>query len=421
MKKKLWPVILVLGLMLLVWPAGTIAASSDIENHWAQANIEALHAKGIINGDDQGLFRPNDPINRAEMATLVNRAFGFSNDAGPAFVDVKPDDWFAKAVSIAATQGYLQGVGNNRIDPEAEVSREQAAVILARVMNLTESGSNGSFKDSELISGWAQGMVGAVTQKGYMVGNNSFFRPAAPLTRGEAAAVIERILRSQAIPLNDAITRYDIAYLQSLPGGFVDTIARYAEEEGLTVAEFKALCEKAAADMSPDELAKMNNIRAKQMKPTPDTLMQKVITIYDMNKYLSGEYKTPKGFISICADVKQYKNLQDCYYGLRLDYNGTYFKPDEKSYAVIRFRAANIGKVTIPRSKINSGTFEDPYPFGGAGFTTGTNGRWGSPEWVMPEFTVLDDGAQIFELFQDGTEVLKAIYRAEAGQFVAVE
>ena len=150
-------------------------------------------------------------------------------------------------------------------------------------------------------------------------------------------------------------------------------------------------------------------------------LMQKVITTYDMNKYLTGEYKTPKGFISICADVKQYKNMQDDYYGLRLDYEGTYFKPVEKSYAVIRFQAANIGKAIIPKAEVNGGTYQDPYPFGGVGFTTGTNGRWGSPEWVMPEFTVLDDGAQLFEIFQDGTEVLKAVYRAEAGQFISVE
>jgi hypothetical protein len=165
----------------------------------------------------------------------------------------------------------------------------------------------------------------------------------------------------------------------------------------------------------------MNKIRAQQLSPTPDTLMQKVITAYDMNKYLSGEYKTPKGFISICADVKQYKNVSDCYYGLRLDYAGTYFKPDDQSYAVIRFKAANIEKAIIPKAKINNGTYLDPYPFGGVGFTTGTNGRWGSPEWVMPEFTVLDEGAQLFEIFQDGTEVLKGIYRTEAEQFVPVE
>jgi len=420
MKKKLWSVFLVLGLMLSILPAGAIAAPSDIENHWAKTNIEALHAKGIMNGDDQGLFRPNDPINRAELATLVNQAFGFSNDAGKAFADVKPGDWFAKAVSIAATQGYLQNIDNNRMEPEAEVSREQAAVIVVRIMNLTESGSS-NFKDSEQISGWAKGMVGAVTQKGYMIGNDGSFRPADPLTRGEAATVIGRILNKEAVPVNDSPTRYDIAYLQSLKGGFVDTIAQYAEEEGLTIEVFKALCAKAAGDMTQDELVKMNNIRTKQMQPTPNTLMQKVITTYDMNKYLSGEYKTPKGFISICADVKQYKNMHDHYYGLRLDYDGTYFKPDEKSYAVIRFKAANIAKAIIPKSEANGGTFKDPYPFGGAGFTTGTNGYWGSPEWVMPEFTVLNDGAQLFELFPDGTEVLKAIYRAEAGQFVSVE
>jgi|GEM_PF-6910221 len=419
MKKKLCSVILMLVLMLSILPPVAISAPSDLENHWAKPNIETLHAKGIMNGDDQGTFRPDDPITRAELAILLNRAFGFSNDAGKIFVDVKPSDWFAKGISIAATQRYLQDESDKRMNPAAAVNREQAAVMVARILNLSESSS--SFRDSEQISGWAQGMVGAVNRKSYMVGYDGYFRPADPLTRGEAATLIAHILNKEAAPVNNYPTRYDIAYLQSLKGGFIDTISPYAEEEGLTNDSFKVLCAKAADDMTAEELAKMNRLRAKQLNPTPDTLMQKVITTYDMNKYLSGDYKTPKGFISICADVKQYKNIKDYYYGLRLDYAGTYFKPDEKSYAVIRFKATNIEKAIIPKSKINNGTYLDPYPFGGVGFTTGTNGCWGSPEWVMPEFTVLDDGAQLFEIFQDGSEVLKAIYRAEAGQFVAVE
>jgi len=214
---------------------------------------------------------------------------------------------------------------------------------------------------------------------------------------------------------------YDYDYLQSLDGGFTDTISSYAEEQGMTVDEFRALCEKPASEMTEEELTSMNAIRDKQIIPDADTLMQKVITTYDMEKYLSGEYKTPKGFVSVCADVKQYHTTQDMYYGLRLDYDGTYFKPEGENYAVIRFYAANIDQATIPKSPANGGTVEDPYPFGGAGFTTGTNGRWGSPEWTMAEFTVLNDYAQLFEVQEDGTEILRGVYLAEAGQFVPVE
>ena len=119
--------------------------------------------------------------------------------------------------------------------------------------------------------------------------------------------------------------------------------------------------------------------------------------------------------------MKQYETVQDMYYGLRLDYDGTYFKPEGENYAVIRFYAANADQAVVPKSPANGGDVEDPYPFGGAGFTTGTNGRWGSPEWVMNEFTVPDDGAQLFEIQEDGTEILRGVYTAEAGQFVPVE
>ncbi len=242
---------------------------------------------------------------------------------------------------------------------------------------------------------------------------------AAPQQSQAASASVQATPESSAEEDTSKAT-YNHDRLQKLEGGFTDTIEAYAQEQGLTVEEFQALCEKAAADMTGEELAKMNAIRNRQIVPDENTLMQKVITTYDMNKYLSGEYKTPKGFVSACADVKQYKTTQDMYYGLRLDYEGTYFKPEGESYAVIRFYATNIDQAVIPKSPANGGTVEDPYPFGGAGFTTGTNGRWGSPEWVMSEFTVLVDGAQLFEVSEDGTETLRGVYTAEAGQFVPV-
>ena len=239
-----------------------------------------------------------------------------------------------------------------------------------------------------------------------------------PVTTGAPQETKQPTAAVASKEVNEADILYVHAYLQTLSGGFTDTIEEYAVQQGLTVDEFRSLCEKAAADMTEEELAKMNAIRDQQWKPDGDTLMQKVITMYDMGKYLSGEYKTPKGFISVCADVKQYETVQDMYYGLRLDYEGTYFKPEGESYAVIRFYAANVDQAVVPKSSANGGDVEDPYPFGGVGFTTGTNGRWGSPEWVMSEFTILNDGAQLFE---DGKEVLRGVYVAEAGRFLAIE
>ena len=214
---------------------------------------------------------------------------------------------------------------------------------------------------------------------------------------------------------------YDHKYLQSLNGGFIDTVSVYTAQEGLPLKIFISLLEKRAEDMSSYDLKIINKIRAKQLKPTSDVLMQKVISVSDMDNYISGKYKAPKGFVSICADIKQYKTVADFYYGLRLDYSGTRFKPEDNSCGVIRFKAINITSAFIPKSPFNGGEIKDPYPFGGTGFTTGCNGRFGTPEWVLPDFAVMDDGAQIFEVFKDGSEKLRAVYRVEADRFVESE
>jgi hypothetical protein len=213
--------------------------------------------------------------------------------------------------------------------------------------------------------------------------------------------------------------KYTHAYISALAGGFVDTIGQYCLDEGITVERFRELCQLRAEDMTPEELGIMNGIRARQWTASDNVLMQKVITLYDMNKYLNGEYLTPRGSVSICADVKQYVTTSDMYYGLRLDYAGTYFTLAE-DFAVVRFFAVNADIATIPLSPFNGGDCTDPYPFGGVGFTTGTNGVWGSPEWKFSVFTVLVDGAEIFQVDGRGRETLVGVYVAESGRFVPV-
>lgn len=64
----------------------------DTFGHWAQAYIETLSAQGVLNGFPDGTFRPNEPVTRAQFATIVNTAFRLRNTSGTfiGFRDVPP-------------------------------------------------------------------------------------------------------------------------------------------------------------------------------------------------------------------------------------------------------------------------------------------------------------------------------------------
>ena len=75
---------------------------------------------------------------------------------------------------------------------------------------------------------------------------------------------------------------------------------------------------------------------------------------------------------------------------------------------VIRFKSKDIPEnIVIP----NGGTFDNwLYPFTSTGFTSGNNGRLGIPEWNLLQRIDFEDGAELWEVFNDGTEKLRAIF-----------
>lgn len=212
---------------------------------------------------------------------------------------------------------------------------------------------------------------------------------------------------------------YTFKYVDKLSGGFNDTLSQNLKKYKLDKSQFVKLIEKSSTQLDEKELQLINDMRMVQLHPKRDTLMQKVIASELIDEYLSGKRKAPKGFISICADVSRYRNCIDYFYGLRLDYKGTRFSNRIRSCGVIRFKAANIEKAIIPRSPENGGYFTDPMPFTGTGFTSGENGRIGTPEWYLPEPAVLDEGAELYEIFNDGTEKLRGVFKN--GKFKATQ
>ena len=124
--KKVLSAVLTAALLVSTVPAAF--AASDIDGHWAKSYITELHENGIINPSaSTGNYGPDDKVTRWECMRYINRAFGFTEKADISYSDVNSSDVFYETVQIAVKQGYINGVGNNRMAPEGTLTREQAA------------------------------------------------------------------------------------------------------------------------------------------------------------------------------------------------------------------------------------------------------------------------------------------------------
>lgn len=171
-------------------------APSDISGTWAEASIKQGLEKGLIKGYEDGTFRPDAPITRAELAALFNRAFGFAAEVDTSmYSDVPASKWYAKDVALAKAAGYMQGDKAGTFRPESPISRQEAAAVIARLLALGEDGAAAAvkFADADAIAAWARGEVGAVVASGVMEGYaGNRFGPLRTLTRAESVVILER-------------------------------------------------------------------------------------------------------------------------------------------------------------------------------------------------------------------------------------
>jgi hypothetical protein len=109
------------------------------------------------------------------------------------FADVPPSAWYAPYVAAAVQAGIVQGASPTAFDPDATLTREQLAVLLARALKLTRAATL-HFTDDAMIDGWALPGVEEVVAAGYMDGlPDGSFQPLGTATRAQAAAVLARV------------------------------------------------------------------------------------------------------------------------------------------------------------------------------------------------------------------------------------
>ena len=104
---------------------------SDVAtNAWYYEAVATLAAKGIITGYEDGTFRPNNAITRAEFAAIATRFAEANNTGSLLFTDVSTDAWYYEAVLTAANYGWINGYSDNTYRPAQSILRSEAAKIV---------------------------------------------------------------------------------------------------------------------------------------------------------------------------------------------------------------------------------------------------------------------------------------------------
>ncbi|WP_127586847.1 cadherin-like beta sandwich domain-containing protein [Paenibacillus koleovorans] len=188
--------------------AGAARSFGDMAGHWAENAVSALAGRLVVAGDETGAFRPGDPISRAEFATMLSRALGlpFAPELTD-YPDVTQAHWYFEAVQSASYYRLMNGFEDGRFRPYAAISREQAMAMTARALawtarrefdrTLDTAGLLKRFRDQSDISEWARRDIALLLAAGIVQGHGeTSLSPRAELSRTEAAMLVYRLLEN---------------------------------------------------------------------------------------------------------------------------------------------------------------------------------------------------------------------------------
>lgn len=195
---------------------------SDIDGHWAKGWIEKATTLGFVSGYEDGTFKPDRTITRAEFSKLINNAIHTEKKADLSFSDVNSKEWFYEEVQKSVASGFFSGYENNTFRPNNPIKREEVAKVVSSAITTGEVDGEGATRltDYNTVQEWAKPSVNAVYNKGYILGYpEGMYRPARALTRAEAVKIIYEIIENENIERGFNITNYNESYSSAVVVG----------------------------------------------------------------------------------------------------------------------------------------------------------------------------------------------------------
>lgn len=191
MNKIKLPLVFILLLTIIFGSKETSRAFNDLENHWSSPFVSVLSEKNLINGYEDGTFKPDNNTTKAEFYKIINGLAGYTRTYAVSFADVQRTDWFYSEVSKAVKAGYLTPTTGN-LHPNKPITRQEAMRIIAYVYKLNpDIQAADTFNDSTNINNDSKGYVGALVTAGVVEGYpDGTINPNAEITRGEISKIL---------------------------------------------------------------------------------------------------------------------------------------------------------------------------------------------------------------------------------------
>jgi hypothetical protein len=176
-------------------------------DEWFYDSVLYVYSKGLMTGISSDMFSPNGTTTRAMVLTVLYRLSGDTGSYMNNFTDVPSGAWYEKAAAWAAANGIASGTGNNALNPNGDLTREQIAVMLCNYANYkgydVSAGHNTSldgFPDASLADSYASIALQWAVGSGIITGDTSGnLNPQSSATRAEVAVMLQRFIATMAI------------------------------------------------------------------------------------------------------------------------------------------------------------------------------------------------------------------------------
>lgn len=187
-----------LAAMMAVTMMPLSACAAAAEDSAPVPSLNTTDHMQYLNGYADGSFRPDGAVTRAEACKMLSTMLmEKSAQSGQSFTDIDASAWYAEAVSQMSAFGLVGGYQNGTFRPDATITRAEFAAILSRLPH-NDLGTEKTFSDVPKTH-WAFDAVQTAQANGWITGDpNGTFRPDAAITRAETVTVLNRVLGRQA-------------------------------------------------------------------------------------------------------------------------------------------------------------------------------------------------------------------------------
>lgn len=194
-------------------PAGVYP---DTKDNWARDAIQAMSQAGYLSGYSDNTFKPSAQITREQAAAIYGKVLQHNlneqeladivtKEASTSYSDVETDRWSSSAIKLVSAAGVMQGTSKTAFTPSKTMNREEfvaSAASLAKKLNITTPVKTEKvmFKDEDSISLDYVADINYMAQRGIVAsGATENFNPKQPVTRAQAATILNRMLNGAGL------------------------------------------------------------------------------------------------------------------------------------------------------------------------------------------------------------------------------